>query len=76
MAYVPMENLLGRTESIYKLVILAAKRAIELNQGAGRLSETTGPNEKVSTVALKEIEEGKIMLKKEEQPDEKAKRKK
>jgi len=76
MVYIPMENLLGQTESIYKLVILAAKRAVELNQGAGRLSESAGPNEKISTVALKEIEEGKIIFKKEGQPEEKTKKKK
>jgi len=67
VAYIPMENLYNRTESIYKLVILAAKRAKELNQGAAKLIDGIGANAKISTVALKEIEEGKVVLKKEEE---------
>lgn len=67
MAYIPMENLYNRTGSIYKLVILAAKRAKELNQGAGKLIEGIAGNTKISTIALQEIEEGKVALKKEEE---------
>lgn len=63
MAYVSMQDLLKRTNSVYKLVILAARRAVELNQGAGKLVDSVSPNLKVSTVALKEIAEGKIRLK-------------
>jgi DNA-directed RNA polymerase omega subunit len=62
MAYIPIENLLNKTDSVYKLVILAAKRAVELNQGAGRLIEV-GPGVKLSSIALREISEGKVALK-------------
>ena len=58
-----MEELLEKTDSIYKLVILAAKRAVELNSGAGKLIEAS-PNIKLSTLALEEIRQGKIKLKK------------
>ena len=59
---VHIENLLGKTDnSIYKLVILASKRALELNEGSPRLVETD--NKKISTVALEEIREGKICMK-------------
>jgi len=73
MSYVPMEALLEKTDSIYKLVILAAKRAVELNQGAGRLVEGISANTKVSTVALREIAEGKVFFEKEEEEKEKPK---
>lgn len=62
MYKIPMEQLLKRTGSIYKLVVLASKRAIELNSGAGKLIEV-GPHLKLSTVALEEIRQGKVRLK-------------
>ncbi len=65
MEQVPMEELLNKTNnSIYKLVVLASKRAIELNSGAGKLIDAK-PNIKLSTLALEEIRQGKIKLKKE-----------
>ena len=57
-----MEELIVKTGSLYKLVILASKRAIELNSGAGRLIDI-GPTIKLSTVALEEIRQGKVKLK-------------
>ena len=60
MSYIPVQNLLGTTDSIYKLVVLAAKRAVELNGGAPRLVETK--QEKASSVALEEIAQGKIKM--------------
>ena len=63
MVYVPMADLLGKTGSIYKLVVLTAKRAVELNKGAGKLVEGLSANEKLSTVAMREIAEGKISFK-------------
>lgn len=60
MSYIPVQNLLGTTDSIYKLVVLAAKRAVELNGGAPRLVETE--QEKASSVALEEIAQGKIKM--------------
>jgi DNA-directed RNA polymerase omega subunit len=62
MAYVAMETLYKKTHSIYKLVILAAKRAVELNEGATKLV-TASPSTKLSTISLKEIAEGKISFK-------------
>lgn len=56
-----MENLLDKTGSIYKLVILASKRALELNEGSPKLVETD--SKKVSTIALDEIRDGKIRIK-------------
>lgn len=59
---VSIENLLDKTDgSIYKLVILASKRALELNEGSPRLVESE--SKKISAVALEEIKEGKICMK-------------
>jgi len=62
MPYVPMEDLLKQVESRYKLVILASRRAVELNKG-GQMLVDMGPAAKVSTIALEEIKEGKITYK-------------
>lgn len=62
MTYVPIQELLKTTNSIYKLVILAARRAVELNAGAGKLVESDA-NAKVSSIALEEILQGKITMK-------------
>ena len=56
-----MENLLDKTGSVYKLVILASKRALELNEGSPKLTETD--SKKVTTIALDEIRDGKISIK-------------
>jgi DNA-directed RNA polymerase subunit omega len=56
-----MENLLPKTDSVYKLVILASKRALELNEGSPKLVETD--SKKVTTIALDEIRDGKISIK-------------
>jgi len=60
MSYVPVQDLLAKTDSIYKLVVLASKRAVELNAGAPRLVEVDG--EKISSIALEEIAQGKVKL--------------
>lgn len=57
--YYPIEPLLNKISSIYKLVIIAARRALELNEGAPRLVETD-PKHKPATVALEEIAAGKV----------------
>ncbi len=62
MSYVPIQDLLSKTGSIYKLVVLASKRALELNNGARKLVEEDG--EKVSTIALEEIAQGKVKMQK------------
>ena len=64
MSYVPVQDLLAKTNSIYKLVVLASKRAVELNAGAPRLVEADG--EKISSIALEEITQGKVKLKTQE----------
>ena len=46
----------------YEIVILAAKRAVELNEGAAKLVETSATT-KLSTVSLREIAAGKVTLK-------------
>jgi DNA-directed RNA polymerase subunit omega len=55
------EDVLDKTGSIYKLVILASKRALELNEGSPKLVETD--SRRISTIALEEIKAGKIVMK-------------
>ncbi|MFC1657797.1 DNA-directed RNA polymerase subunit omega [Candidatus Omnitrophota bacterium] len=63
MGYIPIEQLLDKTDnSIYKLVILAAKRTLEIAEGKPRLVEGNS-SLKPSSVALAEIAEGKVSLK-------------
>ena len=59
---IQFEELLKRTGSIYKLVNLASKRALQLNDGAPKLIDD-GQTKKLSTIALKEILEGKVSYK-------------
>ncbi len=61
MLHVALEDLLDKTDSIYKLTVLAARRALELNMGVPKLIETTDKNPII--VALEEIAEGKISYK-------------
>jgi DNA-directed RNA polymerase omega subunit len=69
MGYMALEKLLERSkpeknnESVYKLVILASKRALEISEGQPKM--VSAPLEmKPSTVALEEIGEGKLRWKK------------
>ena len=64
MAQVPIEELLRRCGSVYKLVILAAKRAKEVADGSPPLLDTA--QRKVTSVALEEILHGKVLYKVEE----------
>ncbi|MCU0666295.1 MAG: DNA-directed RNA polymerase subunit omega [Candidatus Omnitrophica bacterium] len=65
MTYVPLEKLLDKTNhSIYKLVILASKRALEIAEGQPRLVLSLPLAMKPSTVALFEIAAGKVYCKK------------
>ena len=52
-------SLLDKEGSRYKIVILAARRALELSEGAPKLVDAD-PKAKPSIVALKEISEGKV----------------
>ncbi len=64
MTYVPLEKVLDKSEkSIYKLVILASKRALEIAEGQPKLIAADSAT-KPSTVALFEIAEGKLRYKK------------
>lgn len=59
---IPLEGLLKASNgSIYKLAILAAKRAISLSEGEKPLVEK--PSERMLDNALREIGEGKIKVK-------------
>ncbi|MCX7926907.1 MAG: DNA-directed RNA polymerase subunit omega [Candidatus Omnitrophica bacterium] len=59
-----LENLLDKTGgSVYKLVVLAAKRALEIADGQPKLVEDLSSTAKPTTIALKEIETGKVKLK-------------
>lgn len=62
MKDMPIDVLINKTGSAYKLVILAARRAIELGEGATKLVDAP-PTMKVANVALKEILEGKVTMK-------------
>ena len=65
MKNIYLEDLLDKTDSsIYKLVILATKRALEIAAGAPALVEADA-NIKPTTIALREIAEGKVKFKKE-----------
>jgi DNA-directed RNA polymerase omega subunit len=64
MPYIPLENLLDKSgDSVYKLVILASKRALEIAEGQPKLVEANSAI-KPSTVALMEIAADKIHYKK------------
>ncbi len=62
MNNLPIEELLVKTGSIYKLVILASRRTSELNAGAPALIGASR-EKKVSTIALEEILRGKVGIK-------------
>jgi len=62
VSYVPIQDLLAKTGSLYKLVVLASRRALELNAGAPRLVESD--SQQASSVALTEIAQGRVKLKK------------
>jgi DNA-directed RNA polymerase omega subunit len=56
------ESLIDKAKnSIYKLVTLTAKRALEIAEGSPKLVEA-GPNEKAAITALREISENKVSV--------------
>jgi DNA-directed RNA polymerase omega subunit len=64
MPYVPLEKLVDKTSnSVYKLVILASKRALEIAEGQPKLVNMDS-SVKPSTIALHEIGDGKVRHKK------------
>ena len=58
MSYIAREGVVKNGDSLYKVTLVAAKRAIELSNGAKKLIETT--SKKFSTIALQEIIQGKV----------------
>jgi DNA-directed RNA polymerase omega subunit len=58
---VSLESLYDKTGSIYKLVVLASRRALELNAGAAQLTQEQKEN--IIETALQEIAEGKVGFK-------------
>ena len=69
----PIDELLGKVDSKYQLVIYAAKRARQINAyysdlGDGNIYYHVGPlvpstiDEKALSIALREINEGKLVL--------------
>lgn len=69
MINIPIQELLDKANgSMFKLCNLAAKRALELNEGAHKLIDGNFP--KITTMALEEIRQGKVKLKKETKSDE------
>lgn len=58
MIYPSSDDLEGKVDSRYTLVILAAKRAKQLRDGAAKLIDTTSTN--ALTIALEEIAAGKV----------------
>ncbi len=64
MSYMPREKIFKNSDSIFKVTLVAAKRAVELNNGAQKLIETH--SKKFSTIALEEISQGKIGYREEE----------
>lgn len=67
MNSVPMEKIMMKGSSVYKMVIVAAKRALEISNGLPRLVECS-TKEKPSMVALREIAAGKVALKVKKKP--------
>lgn len=62
---ISIENLLDKSGySVYKLVVMASKRALDLAEGKPRLVEIPlGGQVKPSTLALREIAKGKVKVK-------------
>ena len=61
MRQAPIDELLKRCHSIYKLTVMAAKRAKALSEGAPKFINTD--MKKVTSIALEEIHQGKIACK-------------
>jgi DNA-directed RNA polymerase omega subunit len=64
MTYIALEDLLDKTcNSVYKLVIVTSRRALEIAEGQPKLVAANA-SIKPSTVALQEVSEGKVKCKK------------
>jgi len=62
------EKLKTKIENVYELVVVASERTRQLARGARPLVESD--TKKLTTLALKEIDEGKVRVLDDDQPDE------
>ena len=61
MTYIPLEQVLPQvSHNVYHLSVLASRRAQELAAGQPKLVETE-PGDRIATIALKEIRDGKVI---------------
>lgn len=74
MAYIPLEKLLSKNNSLYKLVMAGSERVTQLSQGAEPLIPVTC--KKLTTLALQEIAAGKVDFKGIEDSGKKSKKSK
>ncbi len=58
MSYIPIEDLMSRVDSKYRLIVLAAKRAKQLNRGVA--PALTPKSHKPTSIALEEIAAGRV----------------
>lgn len=65
-----IDKLIDKTKSLFKLVVLASRRAQELAQDSNKLVESQS-GAKIASVALQEIIEGKISYKVKESKEKK-----
>jgi len=64
MPHVPIEKVIDKANfSVYKLVMLASKRALEISEGSQVLVDDKVELTKATTIALEEIADGKVRLK-------------
>ena len=78
ITYPPIDDLLAKTDSKYALVIESAKRARQINAYYSQLGEglleyvgplvDTLPQEKPLSIAMREINEGKLHIEATEEP--------
>lgn len=63
MVYLPLEELLPKVEySVYKLVAVASKRALEIANGSSKMVDAP-ITEKIATTSLREVQAGLVVLK-------------
>lgn len=62
MSYVPLEKIIDKSYgSLFKLVVLVSRRALELAEGAPRYIDCPS-DMKVTTLAMREIAENKVFM--------------
>ncbi len=62
MSYVKLDDIRNNIESIYKAVIIAAQRAVEVSEAMA--NQTLVSKQKPTTFAIHELQEGKLKYKK------------